>query len=120
MTFFNRFSALCRENGKSPNAVASEIGVSSGSVTVWKQNGTMPRTETLKKVAEYFNVSIESLLADDEKNPPPEGNGHITLSEEQKEALSLMAQMTDQEISLVLSQLRGIVRDRQDPGVQSK
>lgn len=59
--FFERFSALCQANSVSPNSVAREIGASSGSVTAWKQ-GTEPRNATLRKIADYFNVSTDYLL----------------------------------------------------------
>ena len=59
--FFDQFVALCKEKGVSPNFVAKEIGASSGSVTAWKQ-GTLPRSATLTKIAEYFAVSTDYLL----------------------------------------------------------
>ena len=60
-TFFARFEALCRERSTTPNAVAREIGASSGSVTAWKR-GTAPRNATLAKIAAYFGVSTDYLL----------------------------------------------------------
>ena len=62
--FFERFSALCKDNHVSPNSVAREIGASSGSVTAWKQ-GTEPRNATLTKIADYFDVSTDYLLGKD-------------------------------------------------------
>ena len=60
-TFFSRFSDLCRARGVTPNAVARAIGVSSGSVTAWK-NGAAPRNATVTKIAEYFHVTADYLL----------------------------------------------------------
>jgi len=59
--FFDQLVALCKEKGVSPNFLAKEIGASSGSVTAWKQ-GALPRSATLSKIAEYFNVSTDYLL----------------------------------------------------------
>lgn len=71
--FWDNYVALCSQRGKSPNAVASELGKSSGSVTAWK-GGTVPRETTLKKIADYFCVSIDQLLYDQkEKSPTPDG-----------------------------------------------
>ena len=64
-TFFPRFYALCRSRGTSPNAVARELGIPSGSVTAWKQ-GSAPRAKTLHKLAQYFDVSLENLLGQNE------------------------------------------------------
>ena len=62
MMFWDNFYTLCTKNGTSPNAVAKKLDVSSGSVTAWK-NGTNPRPAVLKKIAEYFNISVEELIS---------------------------------------------------------
>lgn len=59
--FFDRYSALCKERGESPNSVAKKLGFSSGSITAWKR-GTMPRIETVNMLASFFNVSADYLL----------------------------------------------------------
>lgn len=59
--FYEIYSFLCRNAGKSDNAVAAEIGLSNSTVTTWKQ-GALPRRPTLKKVADYFNVSTDYLM----------------------------------------------------------
>lgn len=66
--FFTRFQALCKQHKTSVNAVARELGASSGSVTAWK-NGTVPRSTTLAKIAEYFGVTADYLLGSDEQKP---------------------------------------------------
>lgn len=66
--FFERFSALCKERGETPNSVAKFIGASSGSVTAWKK-GTDPRNATLAKIADYFGVTTDYLLGKDNKAP---------------------------------------------------
>lgn len=59
--FFTRFAELCRENNLSPNAVAKKLRISSGSITAWKK-GTVPRFETIQKLADYFHVSTDYLM----------------------------------------------------------
>lgn len=59
--FFERYSELCKEANSSPNAVAKRLSISSGSVTAWK-NGTLPRIETVRRIADYFHVSADYLL----------------------------------------------------------
>ena len=60
--FWERFYALCILKGTKPNPVAKEIGVSSGIVTKWKTDGTLPNGETLIKIAEYFDCSVDYLV----------------------------------------------------------
>lgn len=59
--FWNNFNKICIEKNIKPNPVAKEIGVSSATVTNWK-NGAIPNGETLIKLANYLNVSIDYLL----------------------------------------------------------
>lgn len=59
--FFDRFTALCKEMGETPNSFAKKMGIPSGSITAWKK-GVMPRTETINKLAARFGVSADYLL----------------------------------------------------------
>jgi transcriptional regulator with XRE-family HTH domain len=70
--FWNQYTLLCSRKGLAPNAVAKELGIASGSVTNWK-NGKMPLNSTLKKIADYFGVSVDYLLGKEEK-PATEGD----------------------------------------------
>lgn len=62
--FYDIYAYLCRQIGKSPSSVAQELGINKSNVTNWKNNGYTPRGDTLNKIAEYFNVSIDFLLRD--------------------------------------------------------
>ena len=59
--FWDQFIKLCNDNHTRPNPVAKELGYSSGVVTKWK-NGSLPQTEALIKISQYFNVSIDYLI----------------------------------------------------------
>ena len=61
MEFWKNFLKYCNKIGKSPNAIAKELGIASGSVTAWK-NGTIPHATTLNKIADYFSISVACLL----------------------------------------------------------
>lgn len=58
--FWERFELLCSEIGVKPNRAAAEMGISSASITKWK-NGTTPGNENLKKISAYFGVTIDWL-----------------------------------------------------------
>ncbi|MCI9449250.1 MAG: helix-turn-helix transcriptional regulator [Clostridiales bacterium] len=85
--FWNNFIKLCNEHKKKPNPVAKELGISSGSVTGWK-NGAYPRDTSIKKIADYFGVSVEHLT---EKSNDKEKEFHVTsMSDIDKELYSLL------------------------------
>ena len=59
--FFERLYLLCENKGIKPNTVAKAIGVSTATATKWK-NGTIPNGETLTKIADYLDCSVDYLL----------------------------------------------------------
>ena len=69
--FWNNFIDLCVNNSTTPNAVAKELSIASGAVTKWK-NGAVPHQTTLLKIANYFDVTVEELIADKKEKVPPE------------------------------------------------
>lgn len=76
--FWENYLQLCNKVGKSANAVAAEIGFkSSGTVTGWK-DGKIPYERNLKKIADYFGVTVDDLIGDDsaqQKKPTAQGDG---------------------------------------------
>lgn len=53
---------MCMIRKTKPNPVAKEIGISSGIITKWKNVGTLPNGETLIKIADYLDCSVDYLL----------------------------------------------------------
>lgn len=82
--FWSRYVELCANADKSPHKVATSLGITAGSVTGWK-NGGIPRETTLKKIADYFGVSVEYLKGTTNIKNPAELDG----SEIEKEMLRL-------------------------------
>lgn len=68
--FWDNFVSLCNQQLKSPNGVCAELGLSSAIATRWK-NGSIPRDTTLKKIADYFGITVEDLLRDPDEQPTP-------------------------------------------------
>lgn len=62
MDFFNKFELLCKEKGMTPTRVARDIGISQQTVSMWKKRSSTPKYETIKKIADYFDVTVEELL----------------------------------------------------------
>jgi repressor LexA len=66
--FWKNFIQLCENNNKKPTAVIVELELSRGSVTHWK-NGKIPSSYNLKKIADYFGVSVEYLMREEDNAP---------------------------------------------------
>lgn len=76
--FYDIFSNLCISHKTTPAAVAKSLGITNAAVSKWRQ-GAAPRDFTLRKIADYFGVTVDYLLGkEDEKTPAEE-----TASEEE-------------------------------------
>lgn len=91
--FYQRFVKMCNGMGKSPSAVAIEIGLSKTAVNKWK-NGGLPTDATASKIASYFNVSVSYLIGNEDKIH----SEYDGLSEIQKTFIQKVARMSDEQI----------------------
>lgn len=101
--FWSVFVDLCAKRGVSPNAVAKELTLSSGSVTSWK-GGAIPRPTTIKRIADYFGVSPDLFL---EKTDNPgikkaPGINAEGLSAARKALLDAVDGLTDEQCEKLL------------------
>lgn len=65
--FYDLFCKLCSEKSISPTKASLEIGLSKSTATKWKNTGATPSGDTLNKIANYFNVSVDYLLGKEQK-----------------------------------------------------
>ena len=107
-SFWEVFYSLCESIGKKPNPVAMENGISSATVTKWK-NGTPPSSKNLAKIAEYFNVSTDYLLGKAENA----GSVIDKLSEKEKSLLTIFRQLTDAQQDLIIDKASLLVESNE-------
>lgn len=69
--FYDTFKALCDKNGVSCKKAVLEMGLSNSLPTAWKKRGLTPKGDTLNKIADYFDVSVDYLLGNDQKEKAP-------------------------------------------------
>ena len=74
MGFFTKYQELCEKNGTTPTGVALKLGISRAAVNRWR-NGTTPSGDSLAKIAEYFNVSINYLVGESDNRKSGVING---------------------------------------------
>lgn len=63
--FWENFYFLCEQKGLKPLQAVREIGIAHGNITNWK-NGKIPSGTNLTKIADYFGVSVDYLLGNEE------------------------------------------------------
>ena len=79
MELLDRVKELCRLKGISQGRMEKEIGISNGASSKWKTSS--PSLDILKKLSEYFGVSVDYLMTGKEK----EGGETYYINEETRE-----------------------------------
>ena len=59
--FYKNFEELCESHHMTCRATLIKLGINPSTITNWR-NGSQPTVKTLGKIAEYFNVSINTLI----------------------------------------------------------
>lgn len=62
--FKDNLIRLCRKRGLTPQALCSVLGINRRTMDSWL-NSSMPRRDSLEKLANYFNIEVADLLADE-------------------------------------------------------
>ena len=82
--FYSYFADLCKQRGISLNKACTEMGLSRSVAAKWKSTNTQPSMETLRKIADYFQVSFNELLTyssgAEKENPATESDGEQKVS----------------------------------------
>ena len=65
------FAKLLDESNKKAADVARATEIPSSTFTDWKKGRSTPKQEKLKKIADYFGVSVEYLMTGEEKKENP-------------------------------------------------
>lgn len=79
--FYDLFKQLCDDKGVSPNKACIEMGLSRSIAAKWKNTDSAPGRDTLKRIADYFGVSMEYLVTGEEQKEKPLVNGDEELTE---------------------------------------
>ena len=62
---YKKFEELLKIHGKTTYQVSKETGIAENIFSYWKSGRSNPKADKLKKLADYFGVSIEYFLEDD-------------------------------------------------------
>ena len=56
------FEQLLQKYGITAYKVAKETGITQSTLSDWKRGRSTPKTDNMKKIADYFGVSVEYLM----------------------------------------------------------
>lgn len=112
-TLYENITSLCSEEGIKGGKMCVDLGISKSLMTKLRDNPTRQITsETAKKIADYFGVSVERVLTGEKENAP----GPQAESVNEKLLIDLFRQLSperQQEELAYLAQAakRGAVQD---------
>lgn len=104
--------SLLQERGISQYSFSKEVGISSGNLSDWKAGRSAPKLEAIKKIADYFNVSVDYLLGrtDTREAAPSKDEAAVLLQEPyMKEIAEALRMLTPESRKLVLAQIQAVV-----------
>ena len=95
-TIYENIISLCNEANIKGGKMCVDLGISKSFMTKLK-DGTKKKinSDTAQKIADYFGVSIDRVLSDEQKEKP----GQIALaelSEEKQQLIKVVLEMTDE------------------------
>lgn len=67
---YEKFEELLKKNNVTAYRVSKETGVTTATLTSWKQGKYTPKMEKLQKIADYFGVPIEYFTGEEKKDDP--------------------------------------------------
>lgn len=73
----NRIAELRKQNKLTQEKFSKIIGIGRSTLAMYETNKTEPDFNTLKKMADYFQVSIDCILGYEEKNEGKKGHTNI-------------------------------------------
>jgi len=76
--FYDKFAKICKSRGISPSRAAIEAGLSKSTVTKWKATpDAEPTGAAIKKLTEYFGITVAELMGENEKAPSVSGERSV-------------------------------------------
>lgn len=83
---YENFEKLLKMHNVSAYKVGKETGIASSTFTDWKTGRSIPKQEKLKKIADYFNISIDELMG----NESTAKNDSVQFKNENQERLEVL------------------------------
>ncbi len=64
--FSSRIKELRSKAGLSMDKLSKDLGVTKSRINMWENNGTVPRSDVLVALSQYFDVTTDYLLGNDD------------------------------------------------------
>lgn len=96
------FEQLLQKHGITAYKVSKETGITQSTLSDWKRGRSTPKTDNMKKIADYFGVSLDYLTTGKET------------TEQKKEKSSKLNSRDERDIAKDLDRIMGEIRKGDD------
>jgi len=121
VTQMNRIKELRKLKKVSQKEVASNLGIAQNTLSTWEVGRYEPDSDSLVKLADYFNVSIDYLLGrSDEKRPavPEDDGSHKNeVLVRSRNGMVVQKSYTDEQIKFIISLIDAIPDNDDDDDI---
>lgn len=104
----SRIAELRKRQKLNQKQLGSIIGVAQNTISNWETGKREPDHESLKKMADFFGVSVDCLLGRDEKKPPTK----IDEGQLDEQLIQRLRSLTAEEQSRVDAFVQGMIASR--------
>ncbi len=101
--FSDKLKELRNNAHISQSTLAKALFVSQQAVAKWEIGTASPNPEMIKKIAEYFDVSIDYLLGREEQQKKPATETDDGLTERMRDFMDQVKTMSDEDLALLQS-----------------
>ena len=102
----NNIAILRKQFGLSQKEFGKKIGVAQNTVCNWEKGNREPDNESLRKMSELFNVSIDYILGHEDQKEKPSEDGE--LDEDMAVISKLVERLTPEQLDPVLDVVKNI------------
>ena len=73
------FEQLLQMYNVTPYKVSKETGVTQSTLSDWKRGRSTPKSDNMKKIADYFGVTVDYLMTGEKEQPDEKKNPYSDL-----------------------------------------
>lgn len=111
MVFSERLGELIKEKGVAWKVVSKELEIGINQKRYWETHGNLPDGDTLKKLSDYFGVSVPYLMGETDERGQKKSPAQMDGAGVDDELRRIWDAASDDERGLILDMAR-MVRDR--------
>lgn len=101
--FVDRVLDLLKQKGVSKNKMLTELNLNRNSFVNWIERNTVPSGETLTKIADYFSVSVDYLLGNDNVKVYDDNDNIVVIDDETRDIIDSLRTRPEMKILFSVS-----------------